>query len=69
MASQIGPQPAHVDLKETLGSLESLPLFMKSLPSEDSDDVAFQALQSLTYDGTADGVSTRCFHAMSLTSS
>lgn len=57
MASQIGPQPAQVDLEETLASLESLPLFMKSLPSEGSDDVALQALQSLIYDGTADGVS------------
>ncbi|KAH0839637.1 40S ribosomal protein S7 [Lanmaoa asiatica] len=56
MASQIGPQPAQVDLEETLASLESLPLFMKSLPSEDSDDVAFQALQSLAHDGTADEI-------------
>ncbi|KAG8218358.1 40S ribosomal protein S7 [Butyriboletus roseoflavus] len=56
MASQIGPQPVEVDLEETLASLESLPLFMKSLPNEGSDDVALQALQSLIYDGTADEI-------------
>ncbi|KAF8558983.1 40S ribosomal protein S7 [Imleria badia] len=56
MASQIGPQPAKADLEETLASLESLPLFMKSLPAEDSDDVALQALQSLAHDGTADEI-------------
>ncbi|KAN0097752.1 hypothetical protein V8E55_002198 [Tylopilus felleus] len=56
MAAQIGPQPAQVDLEETLASLQSLPLFMKSLPSDDSDDVALQALQSLTYDGTPDEI-------------
>lgn len=55
MTSRIGPQPAEVDFEKTLASLESLPLFTKSLPSEDSEDVALQALQSLTYEGTADG--------------
>lgn len=57
MTSQIGPQPAQVDFEETLASLESLPLFMKFLPSEDTEDVALQALQSLVYDGTTDGAS------------
>ncbi|KAG6378430.1 40S ribosomal protein S7 [Boletus reticuloceps] len=56
MASQIGPQPAHVDFEETLASLESLPLFMKSLPSDSSDDVAIQALQRLAHDGTPDEI-------------
>ncbi|KAF8138160.1 40S ribosomal protein S7 [Boletus edulis] len=56
MASQIGPQPAHVDFEETLASLESLPLFMKSLLSDNSDDVAIQALQSLAHDGTPDEI-------------
>ena len=61
MASQIGPQPAQVDFEETLASLESLPLFMRALPSEDSGDVALQALQSLAHDGTPDGVLMPCF--------
>ena len=61
MASQIGPQPAQVDFEETLASLESLPLFMKALPSEDLGDVALQALQGLAHDGTPDGVLTPCF--------
>ncbi|KAG9317184.1 40S ribosomal protein S7 [Chiua virens] len=70
MASQIGPQPLEVDLDESLASLESLPLFMKSLPSdsEGTDDVALQALQSLAYDGSPDGASTLSL-IMSLTSS
>lgn len=67
MAAQIGPQPAQVDFEETLASLESLPLFMKSLPSEDSDDIALQALQSLAHDGTPDGASTPYFCSASLT--
>ena len=69
MASQIGPQPAQADIEETLASLESLPLFMKSLPSEDSDDVALQALQSLAHDGTADGVLRLFFLVMKSVSS
>ncbi|KAF9224298.1 40S ribosomal protein S7 [Gyrodon lividus] len=48
----IGPQPAPINFEETLASLNNLPLFMKSLPSGESDDVALQALQSLVYDGT-----------------
>ncbi|KAF9246923.1 40S ribosomal protein S7 [Melanogaster broomeanus] len=52
----IGPQPAQSDFEEKLKSLESLPLFMKSLPSEDPSDVALQALQSLVYDGTPDEI-------------
>jgi len=69
MASQIGPQPAQVDFEETLASLESLPLFMKSLPREDSDDVAFQALQSLAHDGTPNGMLSPVLLSISLTCS
>jgi len=53
---KIGPQPASINFEETLASLDNLPLFMKSLPTEDSNDVALQALQSLAYDGTPDEV-------------
>jgi hypothetical protein len=47
------PQPASVD--ETLASFDSVPLFMKSLPQDDTDNEALDALQSLVFDGTPDG--------------
>ncbi|KAH7888037.1 40S ribosomal protein S7 [Phlebopus sp. FC_14] len=54
MASTTLPQPASVDDK--LASFDNFPLFMKSLPSEDSNDVAIQAMQSLAHDGTPDEI-------------
>ena len=47
------PQPPSFD--EHLSSLESLPLFMSSLPDDQTDNAAISALQSLAYDGTPDG--------------
>lgn len=47
------PQPASID--ETLASFDSVPLFMKSLPQDDTDNEALDALQSLVFDGTPDG--------------
>jgi hypothetical protein len=47
------PQPASIDDK--LSAFDSVPLFMKSLPADDSDDLMIGALQSLVYDGTPDG--------------
>jgi small subunit ribosomal protein S7e len=47
------PQPASID--ETLASFDSVPLFMKSLPQDDTDNDAIVALQSLAFDGTPDG--------------
>jgi len=41
--------------EEKLAELESLPLFMKSLPEEASDDPVISALQSLAHEGTPDG--------------
>lgn len=41
--------------EEKLAELESLPLFMKSLPEDASDDPVISALQSLVHDGTPDG--------------
>ncbi|KAG1715955.1 hypothetical protein ID866_1179 [Astraeus odoratus] len=53
----MGPEEApRVDFDEKLAAVESLPLFMKSLPGEDTTDVAVQALQSLAYEGTPDEI-------------
>jgi hypothetical protein len=51
-----GPQPPSVN--EQLASLESLPLFMNSLPEDAADNPALNALQSLVHDGTPDGLWT-----------
>ena len=48
-----GPQPASIE--DALASFDSVPLFMKSLPQEDTDDTVLSALQSLVHDGTPDG--------------
>ena len=48
-----GPQPP--SFNEQLTSLESLPLFMSSLPDDPADNAALSALQSLVHDGTPDG--------------
>ena len=50
------PQPA--SFEEKLKELDSVPLFMRSLPGPDelTDDVAISALQSLAHDGTPDGM-------------
>ena len=41
--------------EEKLAELESLPLFMKSIPEDPSDDPVISALQSLAHEGTPDG--------------
>lgn len=51
----IFPQAAECSFEEKLAALESTPLFMKTLPSEESDDPVIQALQSLAFEGTPDG--------------
>ena len=47
------PQPAPIE--EKLAAFDNVPLFMKTLPDEDRDDIALTALQSLVYEGTPDG--------------
>lgn len=52
------PQPASID--EHLSSFDSIPLFMRSLPSETTTGegaTALDALQSLIHEGTPDGES------------
>jgi hypothetical protein len=49
------PQAAESSFEEKMAALQSTPLFMKSLPSEESDDPVIQALQSLAFEGTPDG--------------
>ncbi|KAI6105448.1 hypothetical protein F5141DRAFT_1123779 [Pisolithus sp. B1] len=53
----IGPEEApRVDFDEKMAAVENIPLFMKSLPADSSDDVAVQALQSLAHEGTPDEI-------------
>lgn len=54
--SSIGPQPSAVaNVDEALARFDDTPLFMKSLPEDDTDNVALSALQSLVHEGTPDG--------------
>ncbi|TKY88478.1 hypothetical protein EX895_002466 [Sporisorium graminicola] len=46
------------DLESTLKSWDSVPLFMKDLPTDESTDTALEALQSLAFDGTPDEVAS-----------
>jgi hypothetical protein len=56
LAMATGPQPLSDDaVAKKLAEFDSIPLFMKSLPSEETDDVALAALQSLVHEGTPDG--------------
>ncbi|KAG6918228.1 hypothetical protein DXG01_015821 [Tephrocybe rancida] len=56
-SSSAGPQPAPVkDIDATMAAFDSLPLFMKSLPADDSEDTTLAALQSLIHEGTPDEV-------------
>lgn len=50
------PQPAAYDVQSKLKEMESLPLFMKSLPDDtDQPNEAVEALQALVHEGTPDG--------------
>ncbi|KAJ7056679.1 hypothetical protein C8F01DRAFT_992658 [Mycena amicta] len=53
----IGPRPLPKrTLEETMADLDSVPLFMKSLPEEPADDPMIAALQSIAYEGTPDEI-------------
>lgn len=53
----IGPDEApREDFDKKMAAVENLPLFMKSLPTDSTDDVAVQALQSLAHEGTPDEI-------------
>ncbi|KAH8830202.1 hypothetical protein DL96DRAFT_1461291 [Flagelloscypha sp. PMI_526] len=55
----LGPEPrTQLTIEETLAEWDSIPLFMKSLPTEDVDDSKLAALQSLVFDGTPDEVAS-----------
>ena len=58
------PQPRQNSA--TLASFDAVPLFMRDLPNEDAGNVAVEALQSLVYEGTPDGESTRPLRAQAL---
>ncbi|KAJ8522986.1 hypothetical protein ONZ45_g493 [Pleurotus djamor] len=53
----INPQlPSEELMAEKLAALNSVPLFMKNLPDDETEDVALSALQSLAHDGTPDEI-------------
>jgi len=50
-----GPQPARPrdrDGDVAMAEFDSTPLFMRNLPPEESDNVAYEAIKSLVYEGT-----------------
>ena len=49
------PGPQRIPLEDKLAAFDNVPLFMKSLPEDPSDDVALSALQALAHEGTPDG--------------
>jgi small subunit ribosomal protein S7e len=52
----VGPEAlSEAAIKEKLAAFDSVPLFMRTLPDEETDDPALSALQSLAYEGTPDG--------------
>lgn len=52
-AAALLPQPPSLDAK--FKEFDAVPLFMRTLPDEDVDDIAISALQSLAHEGTPDG--------------
>ncbi|KAI0052603.1 40S ribosomal protein S7 [Auriscalpium vulgare] len=54
VTSNVLPQP--VPAEDRLADLDSVPLFMQSLPEDEGDNVALSALQSLAHDGTPDEI-------------
>ena len=61
MAAEVLPErPALTDDDAKLAELDSIPLFMKSLPAglEDENNTGLAALQNLAYEGTPDGAPT-----------
>lgn len=53
----MGPQLlSDAEIKQKISALDNVPLFMKSLPSDDTDDAVIAALQNLAYSGTPDEI-------------
>ncbi|TPX36182.1 hypothetical protein SmJEL517_g01638 [Synchytrium microbalum] len=46
------------DLKSKLAELERTPLFMTALPTDGQENVAFEAMQALLYDGSPEEIAT-----------
>ncbi|KAJ7283463.1 hypothetical protein C8J57DRAFT_1498519 [Mycena rebaudengoi] len=56
-AATVGPQPPpQLSMEERLAAFDSVPLFMKSLPDEESDNPMLAALQDLAHEGTPDEI-------------
>lgn len=58
MAAPFPQPPPARSPEEVLAAFDNVPLFMKSLPEDDTNDPSgtISALQSLAYEGTPDGV-------------
>ena len=51
-----GPLPLSSEILDSkLAEFDNVPLFMKTLPDDVTDDPALSALQNLAYEGTPDG--------------
>ncbi|KAF7317097.1 hypothetical protein HMN09_00444400 [Mycena chlorophos] len=56
-APTLGPEALpRRTFEETMADLDTVPLFMKSLPDEPADDPMIAALQSIAYEGTPDEI-------------
>ncbi|KAI1796313.1 40S ribosomal protein S7 [Ganoderma leucocontextum] len=56
MATENLPLPQPASIEEKLAAFDTIPLFMRSLPEDGTEDPAIAALQSLAYEGTPDEV-------------
>lgn len=53
----VGPQElSDAQINEKLNAFDSVPLFMKTLPDEETTDPVLAALQNLAHEGTPDGM-------------
>jgi small subunit ribosomal protein S7e len=56
MADPYGPREVtKEEIDSKLKAFDDIPLFMKSLPEEESENATIAALQDLLYEGTPDG--------------
>ena len=55
MATENLPLPQPASIEDKLAAFNTVPLFMRSLPEDGTEDPAIAALQSLAYEGTPDG--------------
>lgn len=56
MSETYGPRElSQEEIESKLKAFDEIPLFMKSLPEDESENPMIAALQDLVYEGTPDG--------------